>query len=98
MGTFTKEFASADDYEEWLKEVGERVHVLTISNVSMVKNLSAPRNVPSGARTRPPVIIKYETKDKSLAPQRSRLTSVLQIVAVGVVFWVLFIYAVKLLM
>ena len=98
MSTFTKQFSSADDYEDWLRGAGERVHVLTISNASAVRTLSDPRSTVFTPRKEPAVIVKYETRDKSLAPQKSKFTSVIQIVAIGVVFWALFIYAIRLLM
>ncbi|HYL59169.1 MAG TPA: hypothetical protein VEU51_09875 [Candidatus Acidoferrales bacterium] len=99
MSTFTKQFSSADDYEDWLKGVGERVHVLTIStNASAVRNLSEPRSTVYTPRKGTAVVVKYETRDKSLAPKKSKFTSVIQIVAIGVVFWALFIYAIRLLM
>jgi hypothetical protein len=99
MSTFTKQFSSADDYEDWLKGVGERVHVLTISNSSPVRTLSDQRStVFTPRKSAPAVIVKYETRDKSLAPQKSKFTSVVQIVVIGVVFWALAIYAIRLLL
>jgi site-specific recombinase XerC len=99
MSTFTKQFSSADDYEDWLRVVGQRVHVLTISNSSPVRNLSAPRTSVYTPRKEPAVVVvKYETKDRSLAPQKGKLSTLIQIVAIGAVFWVLFIYAIKMLM
>lgn len=87
MSTFTKQFTSADEYENWLRGVGERIHVLTITNSAPARNLSN-----RGAEQT--VVVRYETQDRSLAPEKSKLGTLLQIVAIGTVFWALFIYAI----
>ena len=33
MAIFTKQFANADEYEKWLQEAGERISVLSITNL-----------------------------------------------------------------
>ena len=87
MSTFTKQFTSADEYETWLRGVGERIHVLTITNSAPARNLSS-----RGAE--PTVVVRYETQDRSLGPEKSKAGTLLQIVAIGTIFWALFIYAI----
>jgi hypothetical protein len=88
MAIFTKEFANADEYEEWLQEVGERIHVMSITNMPAMHGSTVQW-------TTGPITVKYETKDPSLAPRKNRVVIIVQIVIVAVVFFALFFYLVS---
>jgi hypothetical protein len=88
MAIFTKEFANADEYEEWLQEVGERITVMSITN--------APEMHGSTIQwTTGPITVKYETSDPSLAPSKSMAIMIVQMVIIGALFFALFIYLVS---
>ena len=61
MAIFKKQFTNADDYEEWLQAAGSRINVLEIKNSPTIFGSSIQR--PGG-----PVIVKYQTHDRSFAP------------------------------
>ena len=88
MAIFTREFASADEYEEWLREVGERIHVLGITNHPGPKNLSQQSQSV-------PVVVKYQTSERSLAPAQSTAKTIAQVAIIGVVFFILFLYLIS---
>jgi hypothetical protein len=88
MAIFTKQFANADEYEEWLQKAGERISVLSITNSPALY----------GSSTQPttgPIAIRYETDDRSLAPARSRTAMIAQVVIIGVLFFALFVYLIS---
>ena len=58
MAIFKKQFADADSYEAWLEQASGRVNVLEIKNAPKIFGSSAP---PSNG----PVIVRYQTNDKS---------------------------------
>ncbi len=85
MTIFTKEFASADEYEEWLQEAGERITVMSITNAPAMHGSSIQW-------TTGPITVKYETNDLSLAPAKSTTVMIVQIVIVAALFFALFLY------
>jgi hypothetical protein len=85
MAIFTKQFADADDYEDWLKHASDRINVLSIANSPAVFG-SAMRQ--PGA----PVVVKYQTHDKSFAPPRATAGKTAEYVIVGAAFVALFAY------
>ena len=90
MAIFTKQFANTDDYEEWLQKAGERISLLSITNVPTM----------SGSSTQPsigPITIKYQTDDRSLAPARSMAAMIAEVVIVGALFFALFLYLISII-
>jgi hypothetical protein len=85
MAIFTREFANADEYEEWLQEAGERITVMSITNAPAMHGSSIQW-------TTGPITVKYDTSDPSLAPAKSLTTMIVQIVIVAVIFFALFLY------
>ena len=88
MAIFTRQFASADEYEEWLQNAGERITVLSIANAPAMHGSSAQ---PATG----PIAITYETDDQSLAPAKSRMAMIAQVVVIGVLFFALFLYLIS---
>jgi hypothetical protein len=84
MAIFTKQFTSADDYEEWLEHASNRINVLSISNPPALFGSTMQR--PNG-----PVVVKFQTHDKSFAPRISG-GNTMQYVVVGAAFFALFAY------
>jgi hypothetical protein len=88
MPIFTKSFANADEYEDWLKEANARVNVLSISNCPSIFGSSMlPPPKPGD-----PVIVKFQTHDKSFAPASKISMKTVQYAAVGAAFFALFAY------
>ena len=85
MAIFTKRFADADEYEEWLEKASGRVNVLSINNSPTIFGSSMQQ--PKG-----PVVLKYQTHDKSFAPPRISAGNTMQYVVVGAAFFALFAY------
>jgi len=85
LAIFTKQFANADDYEDWLKHASDRINVLTIANSPAVFG-SAMRQ--PGA----PVIVKYQTHDKSFVPPRGAAGKAAEYAIIGAAFFALFAY------
>jgi len=86
MAIFTKRFADADEYEEWLEKASGRVNVLSINKSPTIFGSSMQR--PNG-----PVVLKYHTDDKSFAPRISA-GNTMQYVVVGAAFFALFAYVI----
>jgi len=87
MAIFTKRFADADEYEEWLAKASGRINVLQIVKPPTVYgSTSLP---PAG-----PVTLKYQTNDKSFAPPRSSTGKVVEYAIVGAAFFALFAYVI----
>ena len=85
MAIFTKQFANADDYEEWLAEASGRINVLSIEN--------SPAPFGSTIQQKAgPVIIRFQTYDRSFAPPRSMTRRIVEVALVAAVFFALFIY------
>ena len=84
MAIFTKRFADADEYEEWLAKASGRVNVLSINKSPTIFGSSMQQ--PNG-----PVVLKYQTDDKSFAPRISG-GNTMQYVVVGAAFFALFAY------
>lgn len=91
MAIFTKSFKSADDYEDWLKDSSHRIHVLQISNSPQIFGSSMLPPPKPGQ----PVIVKFQTHDKSFAPVKKMTTKAVQYAAVGAAFFALFAYLVS---
>ena len=89
MAIFTKQFANADDYEDWLKNASNRINVLSISNSPQICGSSM--QVPKPGE---PVVVKFQTHDKSFAPPRKVSAKAMQYAAVGAAFFALFAYLV----
>jgi len=85
MAIFTKRFEDADEYEKWLEKASGRVNVLSISKSPTIFGSSMQR--PNG-----PVVLKYQTDDKSFAPPRISAGNTMQYVVVGAAFFALFAY------
>ena len=90
MAIFTKQFANADDYEDWLKNASNRINVLSISNSPQIFGSSMLPAPKPGE----PVIVKFQTHDKSFAPPRKFSGKAVQYAAVGAAFFALFAYLV----
>jgi len=82
---FIKQFANADEYEEWLQEAGERITVMSITNAPAMHGSSIQW-------TTGPITVKYQTDDPSLAPAKSMTVMIVQIVIVAALFFALFLY------
>ena len=90
MSTFTKQFASADEYEEWLRKVGERISVLSITNPGQsvfkprqlwIRNPGMPEEVSQSSSAKhagAAITVKYQTTDKTLLQQKSKNTTMVQ--------------------
>jgi len=90
MPIFTKQFANAEEYEEWLHKAGERISLLSITNAPGI----------SGSSTQPttgPITIKYQTDDRSLAPAGSNAAMIAEIAIVAALFFALFLYVISLI-
>ena len=107
MSTFTRQFASADEYEKWLLQVGERISVLSITHPAgssvykprqlWMKGASSPSEVPLSSPAQQAsgeITVKYQTSDPTLAPAVSRTALVLQIAMVAAVFFAFSVYAI----
>jgi hypothetical protein len=84
MAIFTKRFADADEYEQWLAKASGRVNVLSINKSPTIFGSSMQQ--PNG-----PVVLKYQTDDKSFAPKIST-GNTMQYLVVGAAFFALFAY------
>jgi hypothetical protein len=89
MAIFTKQFSSADEYEEWLRNANTRVNVLSISNSPQIFGSSMHMPKPGE-----PVVVKFQTHDKAMYPPRSVSVKAVQYAAVGAAFFALFAYLV----
>ena len=89
MAIFTKQFANADDYEEWLKNASHRINVLSISNAPQI--FGSTLHMPKAGE---PVVVKFQTHDKSFAPPSKLPSKAVQYAAVGAAFFALFAYLV----
>jgi hypothetical protein len=85
MAIFTKRFANADDYEEWLQKANGRINVLSINKAPTIYGSSIQQ--PNG-----PVVLKYQTLDKSFAPPRLVTGKAVEYAIVGAAFFALFAY------
>jgi hypothetical protein len=87
MSIFTKRFADADEYEEWLEKASGRVNVLSIVKPPTV--YGSTDLPPAG-----PVTLRYHTTDKSFAPPRGTTAKVVEYAIVGAAFFALFAYVI----
>jgi hypothetical protein len=85
MAVFTKRFADADEYEEWLQKASGRVNVLSINKAPTIFGSSS---IPAAG----PVVLKYHTTDKSLAPVKNATAKTMEYAIVGAAFFALFAY------
>src|ERR1700687_2484830 len=105
MSTFTKQFVSADEYEEWLLANGERINVLSITNPGQsvykprqlwIRNPRMPSEVPlssSGQPARAAITVKYQTSDRTLVPAKSKSALLVQVALIAAAFFALFLFA-----
>ncbi len=91
MSVFTNQFVSAAVYEAWLRRVGERISVLSITNPTA--NSAVPLGS-SGQQAGGPIIVKYQTSDRTLGPAMSKNAILVQVAIVAAIFFALFIYAI----
>jgi hypothetical protein len=107
MSTFTKQFANADEYEEWLLNVGPRINVLSITNPTgkpiyrqrtlWMKGASNPTDAApntSGQQASSEITVKYQTSDRSLAPAKSTTTTMAEVAIVVAIFFGMFVFAI----
>ena len=106
MSTFTKQFASADEYEEWLRRVGERINVLSITNPGQsvfkprqlwIRNPGMPEEVSQSSSAQhggAAITVKYRTTDKTLLPQKSKNTTMVQGAVIAAACFALFVLAI----
>jgi len=108
VSIFTKQFVNADEYEQWLRGVGERISVLSITN-SAAKRVYKPRQlwirsprmpsaeplIPLGRQAGGSVTVKYQTSDRTLGPATSKNEKLVQIAIVAAIFFALFMFAVS---
>lgn len=104
MSTFTKQFVSADEYEEWLRGAGERISVLSITNPGQsvftprqlwIRNPGMPAEVQqSSSAQHAAITVKYQTTDRALVPPRGKNTTLIQGALVVAACFALFILAV----
>jgi len=105
MSTFTKQFVSADEYEEWLRGAGERINVLSITNPGQsvfkprqiwIRNPGMPTDVQQSSPTQQTgaITVKYQTSDKTLAPAKGKNTNLIQGAAIAAACFALFLLAI----
>jgi hypothetical protein len=106
---FTKQFASADEYENWLRGVGERISVLSITNQPgnraykprqlWIRNPRMPVEISPGQQTGGAITVKYQTTDRTLAPAKSlnaiQIPVPIQIALGAAAFFALFVLAIR---
>ena len=85
MAIFTKRFADADEYEEWLTKASGRVNVLSISKTPTIFGSTS---IPTAG----PVVLKYQPHDKSFAPVKGATAKTMEYAIVGAAFFALFAY------
>ena len=106
MSTFTKQFVNADEYEEWLRRVGERINVLSITNPGQsvfkprqlwIRNPGMPEEMsPSSSAPQAggAITVKYRTSDKTLVPRTSKNAKMVQVGLIAAACFGLFILAI----
>ncbi len=107
MSVFTKQFVSADEYEEWLRGAGERINVLSITHPTG-KPIYKPRQLwtrphnPSEVRlgvsdqqAGGTITIKYQTTDRTLVPARSKSAILVQGALIAAASFALFLFAIS---
>ncbi len=108
MSIFTKQFVSADEYEEWLLAAGERINVLSITNPTG-KPIYKPRKlwirsprqsseVPlsfSSQQAGGAITVKYQTSDQTLVPAKSKTAILAQVSLIAAAFFALFMLAIS---
>ena len=110
MSMFTKQFVSADEYEEWLRGAGERISVLSITNqpgrsvykprhrqlwIRKPSMPSAESLTSSGQQAGGAITVKYQTSDRTLAPAMSKNTMPVVVVLAAAAFFALFTFAIR---
>jgi hypothetical protein len=108
MSVFTKQFVSADEYEEWLLAVGERINVLSIKNPTgkpiykprqlWIRKPQMPSEVPLGSlgqQAGGAITVKYQTNDQTLVPAKSKNAILVQFALIAAAFFALFLFAIS---
>ena len=85
MAIFKKQFTDADDYEKWLRKAGGRINVLDIKNSPKIFGSS---DQPSSG----PVIVRYQTSDKSLGTPSALASKNVQAALIAAGFLALSLY------
>ncbi len=86
MAIYTKEFESEDDYEDWLSRAGAEVRVITI------RSREAPPTR-SGLHGKHQMTVTFHTTDPSLGPQRNVWLLAIEFIALILVLYGAFGYA-----
>jgi hypothetical protein len=105
MSTFTKQFVNADEYEEWLRRVGERISVLSITNPGQsvfrprqlwIRNPGMPEEMQtsSSQHSAGAITVKYQTSDQTLVPRTSKNAKLVQAGLIAAACFGLFILAI----
>ena len=110
MSMFTKQFVTADEYEEWLRGAGERISVLSITNQPghsvykprrrqlWIRKPSMPSAEPlnsPGQQAGGAITVKYQTTDRTLAPAMSKNTVPVMVALAAAAFFALFTFAIR---
>ena len=111
MSVFTKQFASIDEYEDWLLGVGERINVLSITNPTgkgiykprkprqlWIRNSPMPAEVPltsSGKQADCAITVKYHTSDQTLLPPKNKYANMAQVALIAAASFALFGFAIS---
>ena len=85
MAIFKKQFTDADEYEEWLQKASDRINVLEIKNSPTI--FGSTNQPPTG-----PVIVRYQTHDRSFGPPRIMANKNVQAALVAAGFLALSLY------
>ncbi len=85
MAIFKKKFADADSYEAWLEQASGRVNVLEIKNAPKIYGSSLQSS--NG-----PVIVRYQTHDKSFGAPSPLASKNVQAALVAAGFLALSLY------
>ena len=104
MSMFTKQFASADEYEDWLRRAGERISVLSITNQPgsraykprqlWIRNPRMPEEISPRQQAGGAITVKYQTSDRTLGATKFRITFPIQVALGAAAFFALFILAI----
>ena len=105
MSMFTKQFASADEYENWLRGVGERISVLSITNQPgnrvyrprqlWIRNPRMPQEISPRQQAGGAITVKYQTTDRSLGPAKIGVPFHIQVALGAAAFFALFMLAIR---
>ncbi len=110
MSIFTRQFVSADEYEEWVRGAGERIHVLSVTNQAgkgiykpqprqlWIRNPGMPpieQMAPAAQRSSAAITVKYQTSDPTLAPALNWKVIFVQAAMAAAVLLVVFMFLIS---